>query len=550
MARIIGCYSIPDISGTEYPSLIHDHNLAVLNDGEIITYIHHERISRKKYDSSIEKSLEGIARKTSLIPANSGDIFVFVDHEIGRACISEQGQIRIEAGWSKGLRELPEHANLYWFGERPEAYVLNHELAHIYGCIPFYGMFKENSLLVHFDGGASQSNFSVWTYINGKIKLIEAHYDLKWLSGLFNANALVFAMTGAKKNEQNAVPGKFMGLEAYGTYNSKIEYWLKANSFFKDCWSSKKELFASIKENFGEDIKHIDIRNSFFQDVAATIHDIFIRESMLVFERLKKETGAGYLYYSGGTALNIKLNNAIIKSGLFKDVFIPPCTNDSGLAIGAAVAGTLLKGQEIKKVSPYLNNFGLEDCSRVVYTKNDIETISELIIEGKVLAICNGFGEAGPRALGNRSIIARPDDVKLATKISQEHKKREWFRPIAPVILEKNLELLTGETTAPEIAKYMLMEFAVNEESKPFIKGCVHVDGTSRIQVIKTRDFNPFLYDLLYHLDEKYGLKGLINTSFNSQGEPIVHTPEGAMESAKIMGLDGVVLNGKFKAIM
>lgn len=544
MTRIIGCYSIPDITEENYPALIHDHNFAVSKNGYLETYIHLERLSRIKYDASLGNSLDGIARNCSLIPANS-DMYVFVDHEIGRSSISKSGQIRLEANWKEKLDTGLEKARLYWFGEWPEAYILNHELAHLYSCIPFYGIFRENSLLVHFDGGASQSNFSAWTYKESRVQLVEAHYDLKWLSGLFNANALVFAMVGAKKIEQNAVPGKFMGLEAYGEYRSDIEKWLLEEDFFKDYWSSKKYFFDSIFRNFGVKIKHIDNKNKFIQDIAATIHAIFIRESMRVFERIKTSTKTEYLYYSGGTALNIKLNSEILQSGLFKDVFIPPSTNDSGLALGAAVAGALYKGHEIKRTGPYLNNYGIESYNEFKYTEIDIEELAAEIDKGRIIAVCNGYGEIGPRALGNRSIIARADKKELAKRISQNCKKREWYRPVAPMILEKNLEYFTGEEKAPVIAQYMLTEFTVRKEALPKIEGCVHVDGTSRIQVIKERNFNPFIYDLLALLEFKYELKAVINTSFNRQGEPIVHTQEQAVESARSMNLDGIVINGK-----
>ncbi len=546
MFRIIGCYAIPDISNTSYPVLVHDHNFAIFERGEVNKYLHLERFTRNKFDSSFPLFLEEIARELKLIPVEK-TVFIFVDHEVGRACITRNGQIRLEAPIGKNLENKLEPSRLYWFGESPEAYILNHELAHIFSCVPFYGIFKENSLLVHFDGGASKSNFSAWTYKKGTLELTEANYDLKWLSSLFNANALVFALVGAKKKEQNAVPGKFMGLEAYGDYKPAIEEWLRANGFFEDCWASKSRLFESIRETFGLDYKHIDNKEGFFQDIAATIHAVFIREAMKTFERLKEQTGAEYLYYTGGTALNIKLNKCILKEKLFKEVFIPPCTNDSGLALGAASAGAFFMGEEIKKAGPYLNNYKIDGYNSFEYAVRLIEELAKAVADGKVIALCNGYGEAGPRALGNRSIIARADKKKLADYISQGCKKREWYRPVAPVILEKNLSLFTGYDEAPEIAQFMLTEFDVLEKSVEQIAGCVHVDGTSRIQVIKSRDFNPFLYDLLCCLERGYGIKALINTSFNQQGEPIVHTFEQAVSSAKEMKLDGVVLNGELR---
>lgn len=546
MRNIIGCYSIPDNSDSSYPSLIHDHSICIFENGKIKNYLHTERLTRKKYDAGLNKIFAKVARELKIIPSK-GNLFVFVDHEIGRASISSDGQIRLEAAPSEYLQVNPEEARLYWFGERPEAMVINHELAHLYSCVPFYGMFKENSLLVHFDGGASLSNFSAWTYTRGKINLHEAGYSLTWLSSLFNANALVFAMVGAKKHEQNSVPGKFMGLEAYGSYSKKIENWLRAHDFFKDIWTSKKMFFRSLHENFNIKLEHISLKTPIIMDIAATIHEIFVMESCKVFERLVKETNTGYLYFTGGSALNIKLTRRLVEMGIFKDIFIPPCTNDSGLSIGAAVAGAIHLGQEVPVASPYLNNYGLPGYDEFNYSDSDVGEHAVKIKNGEIIGLCNGFGEVGPRALGNRSIVARADNKALAKKISQHCKGREWYRPIAPVILERNLKRFTNSDSAPQLARYMLIEFNLSELGRKEMAGCAHVDGTARIQVIPSRETNPYLYDLLDKLEKEYNIYALINTSFNAKGEPIVHTHEQAVLSASRMGLDGVVLNGKFK---
>jgi len=548
MSYIIGLYSIPDISNDPYPMLVHDHNLAVLEDGKLISYLHLERYTRTKYDSSLPKKFKNIIKNLNLTD-RSDQVFIFTDHEIGRASIGLDGDVRFEASYSPVLKGEIEPGRFYFYGQWPEAYVINHELAHLYSCIPFYGDFKENSLLVHFDGGASLSNFSAWTFRNNKIKLLESHYSYKWLSALFNANALVFSMVKAKKDDQNSVPGKFMGLEAFGEYIAEIENWLVKNNFFSNIWSRKKDFFCSVKSTFGIDIGHIDNKDPFIQDIAATIHEIFVRESLKAFERLAEITNSEYLYYSGGSALNIKLNARLHNSGLFKEVFIPPCTGDSGLAIGAAVAGSIHKGFKIEKVSPYLNNYLIEDYKYYSYTEKEISLAGDMLAAGKVIAVCNGYGEAGPRALGNRSILGRADRKSIAKRISTESKQREWYRPVAPIMLLKNAELFTGIEKFPQIADFMLMEYEILPEAKTMIAGCVHSDGTSRIQILRERNQNKYIYDLLNYLDRKYGIKALINTSFNRKGEPIVHTHKEAIESASAMSLDGVVLNGKLKKL-
>ena len=167
------------------------------------------------------------------------------------------------------------------------------------------------------------------------------------------------------------------------------------------------------------------------------------------------------------------------------------------------------------------------------------------INQNKVYAIYTGYGETGPRALGFRSIIARADSTSIAEKISREIKKREWYRPIAPVMLDRNFSYFTGKTDYPEIARYMLAEFNIIPEKVDEIRGCVHADGTSRIQVVDRNAENPYLEDLLETLDQVFGIKCIINTSFNQQGEPIIHSKDQAMEAALCMGLDGLIVNGK-----
>jgi len=132
----------------------------------------------------------------------------------------------------------------------------------------------------------------------------------------------------------------------------------------------------------------------------------------------------------------------------------------------------------------------------------------------------------------------------LADKVSVEHKDREWYRPVAPIMLEKNAKYFTGKEEINHLSKYMLLDFDILPERQAEIEGVVHINKTSRIQTVYTRDDNPFIYDLLTWLDSK-GVRALINTSFNKRGEPIVHTEQDAEKSARNMKLDAVVLNGR-----
>ena len=130
-----------------------------------------------------------------------------------------------------------------------------------------------------------------------------------------------------------------------------------------------------------------------------------------------------------------------------------------------------------------------------------------------------------------------------------DHKGREWYRPVAPILLEKNASYFTGENNIHPLCEYMLLDVEVLSEKKKAMEGTEHVDGTARMQTISSREQNPFIFDLLTYLDKHYNQKALINTSFNIKGEPIVHTLEDAVCSAKNMKLDGVVLNGKVEVL-
>lgn len=542
----LAIYGIQDRFDYEHPFYVHDHNLAIMKDGKVQHFLQQERVTRRKRDNTIFKNLKDTLKKQGQLSYNYD--LVFVDNVVGRTFLESSGIVRFEAPLAEKLATGMEKGRCWWFGKEKEAWVLNHELAHMFSCLPFWGNFKENSLLVHFDGGASLSNFSAAVFRNDKIEWLEYHWDLKPYSTIYNANALVFAIVGAKLSDQNAVPGKFMGFAGWGKYQPEVEEWLIRHHFFHDIWGRTSTFFHRAKEDFGIELRSFDQKNPFIQNVAATLQHIFIKAILEKLEKLQKQTGTENLYYTGGSALNIVANTQIINSNIFKEVYIPPCTEDSGLALGAAAFAEWQKHGEVKIHSSYLNNWGISD-SEVLVSEETIAQVAKLLVDGKLVGVCNGPGEAGPRALGNRSILALSNSKKLAHELSVEKKGREWYRPLAPVALEKNARYFTGLEGIHPLSKFMLLDFKVLTQKNEELAGAVHADGTARFQTIFSREENPFLFDLLNHLDQKYGVKALINTSFNAVGEPIVHTVDDARKSAAKMQLDAIVLNGKIETL-
>lgn len=542
----LAIYGIQDRKNDEHPFYVHDHNLAIFKDGQVQSFLQQERISRRKRDNTLHVHLKEILKNKHMLGKDFD--LVFTDNVVGRTFLTRDGEARFEAPLNNQLATGLEKGKCWWFGEEKEAWALNHELAHIFSCLPFFGPFKHNSLLVHFDGGASLSNFSACHFKNGKWNWLEYHWDLKKHSTIYNANALVFAILGAKLSGQNAVPGKFMGFAGHGNCRQELKNWLIENNLFQDIWGKTSIFLQKANKDWNTNLKSINQKDPFIQDVAATLQQIFVEQIIQKLQELAQKSKAENLYYTGGSALNIVANTAIIESNLFKNVFIPPCTEDSGLALGAAAFAEWKKHGTVIPANAYLNNWGIEN-----YTSNHsagtIKKIAEKLVQNQIIGVCNGFGEAGPRALGNRSILALAGSKSLARKLSVEMKKREWYRPLAPVALEKNTKYFTGKKSIHPLSKYMLLDFNILPGKQPEIAGAVHADGTARFQTLFEREENPFIYDLLTYLDEKYKVKALINTSFNGKGEPIVHTVEDAVKMAQKLQLHGVVLNGEFKKL-
>lgn len=548
----LAIYGIKDRNTFEYPAYVHDHNLCVMQDGEIVQYLHLERVTRRKYDNRLDLYVEDLIDKKIIDCPDDFDL-VCVNDFVGNAFISRNGRLRFEADYQNHLKfnAIPAHGYWQysgWEGKPINSFLVQHEIAHICSTLPFYGDFQDNSLLVSLDGGSSLGNYSAFLYRDGKFTLIENNWtDLGFASKFFNDNSFTFKMLGAKPGEHCSVPGKLMGFASWGNYDSEIELWLKENQFFKDYWHKENAILESAKQRFGI-VAEFDTHDFFLQNCAATFQRIFENEVLQKLELLQQKYRCENLYYGGGCALNIVTNTKIVESGMLRNVYIAPCCNDSGLSIGAAALLERQKGNEIKIHSPYLNNVGLAiDNGQSTIDNVDDSTIkkaAEILLNGRIIGICNGNGEAGPRALGNRSLIALPNNKQISQKLSMTVKKREWYRPVAPIMLKNIAEKVTVQNVNP-LAKFMLSDFEIKHEFDKDLCGVIHANQTARIQTLESENDNPFMFALLTYLYENHGIMALINTSFNAQGEPIVHTKNDAFASAKRMNLDALVFNNQ-----
>lgn len=295
-------------------------------------------------------------------------------------------------------------------------------------------------------------------------------------------------------------------------------------------------------------------------DLQKDLEDIVLE----FLQRQREVTGAKHLAFAGGVALNSTLNGRIHREAGFEQVFIPPYPGDQGLAVGCAYYGLAhLQGAAAeaprKPLSPYggrapeeadfrdaLDEYGawLEEAAlqQDDGTSLDLlDVVADALADNQVVAWCSGRSEFGPRALGNRSILADPRDAKNIERINLAIKKREAFRPFAPTVLAEQAEdWFDGVTPSP----YMSLTVPVQADKRGRIPAVVHVDGTARIQTLE-QEAHARYHDLISRFAARTGIPMVLNTSFNIKGEPIVETPREAAWSFLRADLDLLVLGDR-----
>ena len=282
----------------------------------------------------------------------------------------------------------------------------------------------------------------------------------------------------------------------------------------------------------------LDPRQRPGQDMAATIQRAFERG---ICDALQGRAPAGgRLYLAGGAALNVPTNAALQRH--FGEVWVPPGTNDSGLALGAAAWVEHLDRGPLPIDGPFLHRF---DVPTDEPDDAAIEAVAAMLLAGRIVGVCNGAGELGPRALGHRSLLARADDVKLRVRLSETVKRREWYRPLAPVLCDEAARVVLDATAATSpLSRWMLGAWPVEPSWREQLAGVIHLDGSVRAQVVTDDGHNRWLHRLLRLLWRRDGIPALINTSFNGPGEPIVQRHADARACATRLGIDGVVIHG------
>lgn len=286
-------------------------------------------------------------------------------------------------------------------------------------------------------------------------------------------------------------------------------------------------------------------------NIASSLQIVLEETVLKMVHWLHEETGAENLAMAGGVALNCVMNARVRDQGPFKRVWVQPASGDSGTSLGAAL---WIDGQQrgMSKqrqwtmqhafLGPAYDDAEIEaflQQAKLRYRRADdlSAEVAELLLQNKVIGWFQGRMEYGPRALGARSILASPLDASMQQRLNQI-KDREDFRPVAPVVLE---EAAAEWFVDGGVSPFMVFVYDVRVDKADRIPAVRHVDGTARIQTIN-RAQNPAYYDLLQAFAQRSGVPVLINTSFNTRGEPVVCSPRDAVESFCTTPLDALAI--------
>jgi carbamoyltransferase len=264
---------------------------------------------------------------------------------------------------------------------------------------------------------------------------------------------------------------------------------------------------------------------------------------------------------AGGVALNSVANGRILRETPFEDVYIQPAAGDSGGAVGAALyVYHVLLGKPRKFVmehaywgqsySPDEVRLAINETGRSYQRFEGVDKLAELMVEdlleGKVIGLFQDRFEWGPRALGNRSILADPRKAEMKEIVNARIKFREPFRPFAPVILEERASDFYADLENPMRQyplRFMLMVYATMNEHGDRIQAVTHEGGTGRLQTVR-REWNPLYYRAIELFEQATGVPVLLNTSFNLRGEPIVNTPANALNTFSKSDIDTLYMDG------
>jgi len=542
-------------------SVGHDKGAVIIENGKVVVGITQERLTRIKHDGAYQGGIipfESINYCLNALSITHRDIDYYV---------YSTTEIEDTVG--------PQFFSKYNDLKREILYFIPHHLAHAYSA--FFSSGLEESAVVVADASGSILSFKNklnlwyeknrdgldtnedWTEgisIYNFNKKEHSEVYKKWIKYPvpINTNEGVslgtMYSTGSlqliyEPNTQTWPAGKLMGLASYANEDIVNEAPFFVEEREDDIYISNNNIYPKVSW-----------KSDFYS--RACVAGIYQREqeraSLILANMAKKFTDSKNICVVGGSFLNCNSNEKILNSGLFENCYFLPPSDDSGIPLGCAwfAYQKLIDIEETEMLSPYFGReysknevfAALNEHPTLVYTEYEnfddlVEDVSYSLSQNRVIGWFQGGSEIGPRALGNRSIIASPINSWMTGHINSDIKHREWYRPFAPAVLfEHQGDVFESSVYSP----YMLVTTTVKEEWRNKVPAITHIDNSSRHQSV-TAENNPRFHSLISKFHEKTGVPVLLNTSFNGPHEPIVETPMDAIGTFLSNNLDILVLN-------
>lgn len=575
----------------------HDSAAVLLRDGDIVAASMEERLTHKKHDSGFPAQAIDFCLERGGIQGPDLDYVVFYEKpmvKVGRILMTALGTFPqswdfwreavtayvSEKFWIKSL--LQRH-----LGVRPDQILFcDHHMSHAASAF-FASPFDEAAVLT-IDGVGEWTTTTMGHATANWNGAGENKIDLFWEQRFPHSIGLLYsAFTAFLGFRVNNGEYKVMGMSPYGepNYVDQVKKLITINrdgsfeldmDYFSYHHSATHSFNGKFTSLFGEPRVHSDDfftaksdpsragetealrRNQYYADVARSIQDVTEEAMLVMANALYERTQSKRLVMAGGVALNSVANFKVLRDTPFEEVYIQPAAGDDGGALGAALwAYHVVLGQPRKLVMThayYGQDFSDDeiraflDANQIPYehfADDDalIDRVVDEIIDQKVVGLFQGRYEWGPRALGNRSILADPRRAAMKDIVNTKIKFREPFRPFAPVVLtDRAAEFFDFpgiETNLP--ARFMLMVSPIHQDKLDVAQATTHEGGTGRLQTID-RETNPRYYELVRRFGEATGVPILLNTSFNLRGEPIVSTPANAWWTFSNSGIDDLMI--------
>lgn len=543
-------------------SQMHDSSACITRDGELLFAVAEERLSRVKHDASFPRLAVRACLDFAGVQPGELDFVCFGWPQVGAGTRYDlkcmlTGRYSINyvnvASLAKRYASLTsqgsgERSFRREFGPTRASFrFVHHHLAHAISAYAYSG-FDDSAVLV-VDGRGTWEASSLWHGRDGRLTHIRT---IPWPNslGLFYAQFTAYLGFTPYSDEW-----KVMGLAPYGEPGVDLREFLQMDG---DSYRVSSRLFfdgpssrtSMMEARFGpRRTPESDIEQR-HKNVAFAVQDSCEAAMLHLARTAVRQTGSRNLCLAGGVALNSKANGKILSSGIVDHIFIQPAASDDGVCLGAALAPFLdgsgklpVRAMRHVYLGPESPDAEIEKTLatykiRFTRVENPAAAAASMITGGKIIGWFQGRMEFGPRALGNRSILADPRDPHMTAKVNNAVKFREWWRPFAPSILrEVASEYIESTADSP----FMVLTAQVRPEKRAAIPGATHVDGSARPQTVEG-DINPLYWKLICEFGGLTGVPVVMNTSFNLRGEPIVCTPTDAIRTFFSSGMDALVI--------